>query len=116
VLPEQQQQQQQQPKQPFAGGAGGAGVGSPGAQQMKPAGAAAPAAAQQPAPTPTPAAVATGTAAAAAEGGIQTARSRAVGAPVTTPGVVKTKAGRRGAIGPLLKMLRAQGAAAADQA
>jgi hypothetical protein len=34
---------------------------------------------------------------------------------VTTPGVVKTKAGRRGAIGPLLKMLRAE-AAAADQA
>jgi hypothetical protein len=54
-------------------------------------------------------------AAAAAEGSDQVGRGRAVGAPVTTPGVVKTKAGRRGAIGPLLKMLRAE-AAAADQA
>lgn len=42
-----------------------------------------------------------------------------VGAPVTTPGVVKTKAGRRGAIGPLLSRLRAeqeqQGGAAAGE-
>lgn len=44
-----------------------------------------------------------------------------VGAPVTTPGVVKTKAGRRGAIGPLLNRLRAeneqeqQGGAAAGE-
>jgi hypothetical protein len=31
-----------------------------------------------------------------------------VGAPVTTPGVVKTKGARRGAIGPLLNRLRAE--------
>lgn len=34
------------------------------------------------------------------------------GAPVTTPGVVKTKAGRRGAVGPLLNRLRAEAASA----
>jgi hypothetical protein len=41
------------------------------------------------------------------------AERRIVGAPVTTPGAVKTKAGRRGALGPLLNRLRAEAAAAA---
>lgn len=40
--------------------------------------------------------------------------SRLTGAPVTTPSVVKTKAGRRGAIGPLLSRLRAESENAAS--
>jgi hypothetical protein len=51
--------------------------------------------------------------AAAAAAAAAAAERRIVGAPVTTPGAVKTKAGRRGALGPLLNRLRAEAAAAA---
>jgi len=54
-------------------------------------------------------------AAGGAEAAAAAAGTRIVGAPVTTPGVVKTRAGKRGALGPLLNRLRAEAAAEASK-